>query len=530
MTVTAVILPLGRTQFLDDAGEPLAGGSVGYYVPGGLVFKNTWQDPGRAALNENPVPLDAAGSAYIYGSGEYRMIVKNAAGTTIYDALTNGVVPASASGSGFGAQEPLASDATADLGTIDTHNVLLTGPNTIGSFGDSADLDAPLYYVEIDTGLIVTQSGAIETSGGEDLNLSAGDGLLCEFLGAGNWKVIAWWPAKGLSTGFGRMAALATNAGVADLGTINTNAASLTDAETVTSLGNSASLDRPFYLMYITQAMSFTNSVNIRCLGSADVAATPGATILWQFLGAGEWIMLFYGNADGSPLKNAYSAGRLLRAISYTTHGVYTYTRGAGATQVDVWVIGAGASGPGASVSSSGHAMASPGGSAGSHSRGLITGVAATVTVTVGQGGAAPAAGANDGNAGGDSSFGTAIVCGGATAPSHGADSSTNQINESSAPGAVSTAGNLFAYSGETGGNAYSNSNNVSLGGDGGSGPLGGRGVGGAITSGNANQGGGAARGPGSGGGGAVAGSAGGTQNAAGGGGADGAVYAWEYS
>lgn len=83
------ILPKGRTQFADSNGAPLAGGSVAFYIPGTTTPKDTWQDAGQVALNTNPVLLDSAGSALIYGSGAYRSVVKDAAGNTIYDAVTD---------------------------------------------------------------------------------------------------------------------------------------------------------------------------------------------------------------------------------------------------------------------------------------------------------------------------------------------------------------------------------------------------------------------------------------------------------
>jgi hypothetical protein len=86
--IQAAILPLGRTQFLDNNGVPLAGGSVTFYVPGTNTLKDTWQDPYENTLNTNPVLLDAAGSAIIYGSGQYTMLVQDVNGNIIYEALT----------------------------------------------------------------------------------------------------------------------------------------------------------------------------------------------------------------------------------------------------------------------------------------------------------------------------------------------------------------------------------------------------------------------------------------------------------
>src|SRR5581483_1499764 len=84
----ATILPPGVTCF---STVPL--GSIGFYIPNTLSFKQTWQDAGETILNQNPVPLDANGCAIIYGAGIYRMIVKDSLGNTAYDQLTASTGP-----------------------------------------------------------------------------------------------------------------------------------------------------------------------------------------------------------------------------------------------------------------------------------------------------------------------------------------------------------------------------------------------------------------------------------------------------
>jgi hypothetical protein len=87
---TAILLPAPELQFCDADGKPYAGGSVATYVPGTSTPKQTWVDPGEAALNTNPIILDAAGRCII--SGNYRIILRDAAGNLIYDQLSSTVV------------------------------------------------------------------------------------------------------------------------------------------------------------------------------------------------------------------------------------------------------------------------------------------------------------------------------------------------------------------------------------------------------------------------------------------------------
>lgn len=84
----ATLLPPGKAQFLSTGGVPLAGGTVTFYIPGTTSPKDTWQDAAGTVLNTNPIRLDAAGEAIIYGSGIYRQVVRDSGGNTIWDQIT----------------------------------------------------------------------------------------------------------------------------------------------------------------------------------------------------------------------------------------------------------------------------------------------------------------------------------------------------------------------------------------------------------------------------------------------------------
>lgn len=87
----AVTMPYGKQQFTDAAGLSLALGSVAFYIPGTTTPKDTWQDEGQTTLNSNPVPLDIAGRAIIFGSGSYRQIVMDFLGNTIWDQVVDAI-------------------------------------------------------------------------------------------------------------------------------------------------------------------------------------------------------------------------------------------------------------------------------------------------------------------------------------------------------------------------------------------------------------------------------------------------------
>jgi len=82
------LLPNGQQQFTDNNGAPLALGTVAFYIPGTLTPKDTYQDSAGTILNANPLTLDAAGRATIWGAGYYRQIVQDSLGNTIWDKVT----------------------------------------------------------------------------------------------------------------------------------------------------------------------------------------------------------------------------------------------------------------------------------------------------------------------------------------------------------------------------------------------------------------------------------------------------------
>src|SRR5580765_750621 len=92
MTIPPIIIP--EQQFNDADGHPYAGGSLATFVPGTSTPKQTWLDPGQVALNTNPVILDAAGRCLLWGDGDYRLILRDAAGNLIWDIAATTLVSA----------------------------------------------------------------------------------------------------------------------------------------------------------------------------------------------------------------------------------------------------------------------------------------------------------------------------------------------------------------------------------------------------------------------------------------------------
>jgi hypothetical protein len=88
------LLPNPEPQFCDADGNPYAGGTIATYVSGTTTPKATWLDPNQTAFNTNPIILDAAGRCVMYGDGDYRLILNDAAGNLIWDQPSSTIVSA----------------------------------------------------------------------------------------------------------------------------------------------------------------------------------------------------------------------------------------------------------------------------------------------------------------------------------------------------------------------------------------------------------------------------------------------------
>lgn len=86
------ILPPPLTQFIDANGHPYAGGKIFTYIPGTSTPKATYTDDNGGTPNTNPIVLDMAGRAGIFGDGLYRFVVEDAEGNLVYDDVTSSLV------------------------------------------------------------------------------------------------------------------------------------------------------------------------------------------------------------------------------------------------------------------------------------------------------------------------------------------------------------------------------------------------------------------------------------------------------
>ena len=92
---TVSLAQSSRIQFVGLNGQPLANGTLSTFVVNTFTPANTWQDSAGTILNQNPIPLDAYGSASVWGFGSYRFILQDSLGNQVFDDVTTFPAPSS---------------------------------------------------------------------------------------------------------------------------------------------------------------------------------------------------------------------------------------------------------------------------------------------------------------------------------------------------------------------------------------------------------------------------------------------------
>lgn len=222
-------------------------------------------------------------------------------------------------------------------------------------------------------------------------------------------------------------------------------------------------------------------------------------------------------------IKTMVGAGRLLNVQKWTGSGTFTYTRTAGCNAAYAEVVGGGGSGGGTPVTGASQCAVGGGGASGAFASGWFpSGIANGTTITIGAGGAQVNGGSNPG---GSSSIGSVMTApGGKGGTTAGPTTAPWLTGGGSAATSTATGGNLLNTSGQSGDSSFALTSGSAL--VGGAGASSVYGNGGAVTAGNTAGNAGVA--PGSGGSGVATGAS--QATLAGGPGAAGAVFIYEYA
>lgn len=295
----ATILPKGETTFLDDNGDPLSAGSVYFYIPSTTTLKNTWQDEDETTLNTNPVVLDSAGRAVIFGSGSYRQIVKDSDGNTIWDRLVYDTSPDT--GVWWGST----SGGAANVQTATASGFVLAAGNRLSFIAGYTNTGA--------TTLNVNAGGAVNvyktTLAGGLGALDGGEivaGQIVDVIYDGSQYQLINFPEQTVARTADTLASAATT----DLGSINVRNVDITGTTTITAFGTPGDTTFPIYWLKFSGALTLThNATSLILPGGLNIQTAAGDTAIAEYLGSGNWRVRQYTYAN-PPVASA-PQGRL---------------------------------------------------------------------------------------------------------------------------------------------------------------------------------------------------------------------------
>lgn len=288
MTITT-LLPNGEQVFLDDNGKPLAGGKVFMYIPQTTIPKSTWQDEDQSVPNTNPIILDAAGRAIIYGAGSYRQVLTDALDNQIWDQET---ASTNRTQIYVGGQ----TGGTVNAQTLDVPDYDLVSGNLILFTFELTNTSAMTLDVSGTGPVPVTK-----LSGGIQVPLVAADAVAGQFgavfYDGTEYQLIS---AIGTSLANNPLTNIAS-AATTDIGSTGSTNVQITGTTTITSLGSSANVNNPLYFIKFAGALTLTyNATSLILPGNANITTAAGDTAFALYLGSGNWQVVQYTVAANS--------------------------------------------------------------------------------------------------------------------------------------------------------------------------------------------------------------------------------------
>lgn len=169
----------------------MSGAKVYTYVTGTTTLLTTYSDSALTTPNANPIIADASGQVTIYANTNSNIRLDMYTSDGAFIRTIDPVYPAAyATGGSGGTEATIASAATTDLGSAGVTIIKVTGTTGITSFGSSASVSNPIYYVRFTGALTITNSANIVCPGGSNITTANGSAIIVEYLGSGIWQVL----------------------------------------------------------------------------------------------------------------------------------------------------------------------------------------------------------------------------------------------------------------------------------------------------------------------------------------------------
>lgn len=314
------ILPPGETTFLDENGHPLAAGCAYFYVPGTTSPKATYQNAAQTVANTNPVQLDAAGRAIIYGTGTYRQVVKKTgpnpalpcspAGDQVWDQITASTDSSTTIYAGASAGTPNAITVTAAAfsgADGQVINFISTNTNTGAATLNPSGFGAVQIMRDSSTGPEPLTGGELVATNAVSVIYDATAGIF-HILSPVTWPntsgvpvgsalpVFGFTAPTGYAFAYGQAVSRTTYASLMTAITSAQTASLSSGSPTITGLSDTAQFARGQAIesVGIQAGTTIQSCTSTACTLSANATATRTGTVT----------VFAYGNGDGSTTFN----------------------------------------------------------------------------------------------------------------------------------------------------------------------------------------------------------------------------------
>jgi hypothetical protein len=314
MTAT-FLAPFTRQQFFGPNGQFLAYGSVFTYEAGSTTPAPTYTDSTGNTQNSNPIILDACGSASIFipPNVGLKFSVFDQNGNQLPGYPVDQIIDASL----------LSIYGGVDTGSVNSYIITFNSPLPTDTDGTI------IFWVPSNSNTGASTLNANGAGPQPILNpngtqLGANQIIAGQFVSTiylnGIWQL---YGGSGVGVNVGTFGAEQpiTAAATTDLGSVSGHNASVIGSATITSFGTSAQLVAPIYIGRFTGTNTLTNSAALILPGGNNITTSAGDAFIAEYMGTGDWRVLFYqyaaatsGNAAVKAIDTAITSNATLTA------------------------------------------------------------------------------------------------------------------------------------------------------------------------------------------------------------------------
>lgn len=204
----------------------------------------------------------------------------------------------------------IASAATTDIGAATGNSVTITGTTTITALG-SIKAGSWRLVTFADVLTLTHNATSLILPGAVDITTAAGDVMLAESLGSGNWRVPFYQRAAAVLGDF--KGADIASATTTDLRAATGDYVDITGTTTITALGTApAGSERE--IQFDGELTLTHNATSLILPGAANITTAAGDVARFRSEGSGNWRCVNYQRSDGQPIS-----GNIVRETEQAT-------------------------------------------------------------------------------------------------------------------------------------------------------------------------------------------------------------------